>query len=240
MTVDCPLDCEYLREARKHESSRRSTRNAFPTATYGLRRAFSNRHHPLMAFLGRGRRRTRRSPYPGAADPDVREAMESLVPTYRTPARAESVYETRPVDSGGGGHIRRGAVGRPEFLRREQQEFGMTRTRDADVLGILVYLQRMGRWTIRQRARRGRTLIDLLWEFYGDEAPPPRSTSSLILALKAQRRYGVHQDAPLLPGGHDVAREPARAIDQQLDGHVHRVIERQQVAFFQSQQVLAP
>jgi hypothetical protein len=56
----------------------------------------------------------------------------------------------------------------------------MSRTRDADVLGIWVFLQRLGLANDNGR-RLGRTFLDLLREFYGGRATPPRPMSSLIL-----------------------------------------------------------
>jgi len=102
---------------------------------------------------------------PGAADADVREAMESLVRTYRT-RQSGVVYESRPANRWRRPYSTRAQAAVPAFLRAEQQEFGMSRTRDADVLGILVFLERMGLANDNGR-RLGRTFLGLLWEFTG-------------------------------------------------------------------------
>ena len=58
----------------------------------------------------------------------------------------------------------------------------MTKTRDADVLGLLVFLQRLELDRNNGR-RRGRAFLDALREFLpaGAANPPASSSSSLIL-----------------------------------------------------------
>jgi hypothetical protein len=71
------------------------------------------------------------------------------------------------------------AVG--EYRRAEQQQLGLTRTRDADVLGLLVFLQHFELHQNNGR-RRGRAFLDALRQFQSPEsasAPPP--ASSLLL-----------------------------------------------------------
>ena len=178
MTVDCPLDCEYLREARKHEKLAPLDAESVPNRDIRISEDFLKEHEPLAAFLGRAVADAAFSA-PGSADCDTREALESLVQTYRT-LQSGVVYETRPVNPLAAAIYDAAQAAVPEFRRLEQQKWGMSRTRDADVLGILVFLQHLG-LAHDNRRRRGRTFLDLLWEFYGDEAAPPRPASSLIL-----------------------------------------------------------
>jgi hypothetical protein len=177
VTVDCPLDCEYLREARKHEKPAPLDMESLPNRDIRVSDGFLREHEPLAAFLGRAVANAAFT-VPGAADIDAREAMESLVQTYRT-LQSGVVYETRPVNPLAAAIYDAAQAAVPEFRRLEQREFGMSRTRDADVLGIWVFLQRLG-LAHDNRRRRGRTFLDLLWEFYGGGAAPPRPASSLI------------------------------------------------------------
>jgi hypothetical protein len=178
VTVDCPLDCEYLREARKHEKLAPLDADQVPNRDIRVSDEFMEQHQPLNAFLGRAIANAALS-VPGAADPDVREAMESLVQTYRT-LQSGVVYETRPASPLAAAIYDAAQAAVPEFRRLEQQKFGMTRTRDADVLGIWVFLQHLALGSNNGRPR-GRTFLDLLWDFYGGGAAPPRPASSLIL-----------------------------------------------------------
>jgi hypothetical protein len=178
VTVDCPLDCEYLREARKHEKLPPLDAEAIPNRDIRVSEDFLEEHEPLTAFLGRAAAQAAFT-VPGAVDADVRDAMASLVQTYRTLASGV-VYESRPVNPLAAAIYSAAQAAVPEFRRREQEEFGMSRTRDADVLGIWVFLQRLGLNNDNGR-RRGRMFLDLLWRFYGGGEAPPRPASSLIL-----------------------------------------------------------
>jgi hypothetical protein len=178
VTVDCPLDCEYLREARKHEKLTPLDPERVPNSDIRVSEEFLGEHETLAAFLGRAVANAAFTA-PGAADLDVREAMESLVQTYRT-LQSGVVYETRPGNPLAAAIFDAAQAAVPEFRRLEQQEFGMSRTRDADVLGICVFLQHLGLANDNGR-RRGRSFLDLLWDLYGGGSAPPRSISSLIL-----------------------------------------------------------
>jgi len=117
---------------------------------------------------------------PGVVDPDVREALEALIRTGRT-LQSGVYYETRPENflAAQVCDAMRNAV--EEYRRHETQRLGMTRTRDADVLGLLVFLQHF-ELTQNNGRRRGRAFLDALRGFYpsdhGSAIPP---ASPLIL-----------------------------------------------------------
>jgi hypothetical protein len=69
-----------------------------------------------------------------------------------------------------------------QFREGEKQETGISRTRDADVLAVLVFLQRL-ELSRNNGRRRGRAFVDALRQSYsgGAEAAPPPAGSSLIL-----------------------------------------------------------
>jgi len=177
VTVDCPLDCEYLREARKHEKLAPVDAEHVPNRDIRVSEEFLREHETLAAFLGRAVANAAFSA-PGAADPEVREAIGSLVQTSRT-LQSGVVYESRPANPLAAAVFDAAQAAVPEFRKLEHQEFGMSRTRDTDVLGIWVFLQRLALSNDNGR-RRGRTFLDLLWELYGGGATPPRPASSLI------------------------------------------------------------
>ena len=68
-----------------------------------------------------------------------------------------------------------------EARRQETERLGMSKTRDADVLGALVFLQRL-EYDRNNGRRRGRAFLDFLRALYdsapGGAAAPP---TSLIL-----------------------------------------------------------
>jgi len=77
----------------------------------------------------------------------------------------------------------------------------MTKTRDADVLGLLVFLQRFGLNTDNGR-RQGRAFLSALREAH----PPAAEASDLPVlrdpALTRRRPHQFHQAGALLAGAH--------------------------------------
>src|ERR1035441_6889978 len=61
-----------------------------------------------------------------------------------------------------------------EYRSAEQRELGMTKTRDADVLGLLLFLQRLALNCDNGR-RRGRSFLGALREFH---PPAPEASGS--------------------------------------------------------------
>ena len=112
----------------------------------------------------------------GAVDYDVREAIEAMVRTYRT-LQSGVYYETIPPNPIAASVYRAVQNGIEETRREEQERFGMMRTRDADILIVLVFLQRL-EYDRNNGRKRGRAFIDFLRGIYAsveagaDEAPP--------------------------------------------------------------------
>lgn len=118
---------------------------------------------------------------PGVVDSDVREALEALIRTYRT-LQSGVYYESRPANPLAAALYAALQDGAEEFRKLEQEHVGMTRTRDADVLAMLVFLQHFELDRNNGR-RRGRAFIQTLGSFYMDMMPPqePERGSSLVL-----------------------------------------------------------
>jgi hypothetical protein len=179
VTVDCPLDCEYLQEARRHDRPVPLDESAIPNRDIRVTEAFLRDNEPLLVFIGRVLAGAAFET--GAVDFDVREAIEALIRTYRT-LQSGVYYETQPSNLLAAGVYRGVQNAVAEFRRREQQSLGISKTRDADVLGVLVFLQRIELERNNGR-RKGRAFLEELRSYYGVEAattaPPP--ASSLIL-----------------------------------------------------------
>jgi hypothetical protein len=179
MTVDCPLDCEYLQEARRHEKAQPIEVSQVPNRDIEVSERFLEEHEPLLAFLGHAVAEAAFAG-PGTIDFDVREALDSLIRTYRT-LQSGVYYETLPANPLAAGVYGRVQQALAEYRQRETQQLGVSRTRDADVLGVLVFLQRIELDRNNGR-RRGRAFLDMLRQFYSAELMPSGpSPSSLIL-----------------------------------------------------------
>jgi hypothetical protein len=76
-------------------------------------------------------------------------------------------YETRPVNALANRIFSETQTNLENFRKSEREETGLSRTRDADVLGVLVFLQRLE--LDRNNGRpRGRAFLDSLRGFLGD------------------------------------------------------------------------
>ncbi|MGA2135564.1 MAG: hypothetical protein ABSH50_25010 [Bryobacteraceae bacterium] len=180
VTVSCPLDCQYLQEARKHERSGPVDANEVPNKDVRVTEEFLEEHLELLTVVGRGIAKSALNTS-GAVDRDVRDALEALIRTHRS-LQSGVYYETRPEN----------ALARPifdftgevleEFHKREQEKLGMAHTRDADVLGVLVFLQRL-EWDRNNGRARGRAFIDFLRGSFAAEpdAPAAESESPILL-----------------------------------------------------------
>jgi hypothetical protein len=179
VSVSCPLDCEYLRDARKHEKPVEFDEEQVPNRDIHVTDRFVQEHEELVMFLG-SVIASAAFESEGVVDFDVREALEALVRTYRT-LQSGVYYESLPANPLAAGVFRRAQLALEEARRKETERLGMSKTRDADVLGALVFLQRL-EYDRNNGRRRGRAFLDFLRAIY-DSAPddavaPP---SSLIL-----------------------------------------------------------
>jgi hypothetical protein len=180
VTVSCPMDCEYLQEARKHDKTPYIVDpTQIPNRDVQVSDEILERNEDLLASLSMALL-TACLDTAGAVDFDAREAIEGLIRTYRT-MQSGVYYESRP-----GNPLAANIFGMVQdalaaFRNEERQRLGMTKTRDADVIGLLVFLQRFELDQNNGR-RRGRAFIAALRAVYAVEreavASPP---SSLIL-----------------------------------------------------------
>jgi hypothetical protein len=179
VTVECPLDCEFLREGRRHEKPAARDATAFPNRDIQVSEKLLRANEHLLAFLSLTIFQTAMR-VPGVVDHDVLEALDGLVRTYRT-LSSGVYYESRP-DNLLAGSIYGAVQGAlAEYRGAEQRKLGLTKTRDADVLGLLVFLQHLALNCDNGR-RRGRPFLDALREFH-PAAPEPSGSSSPSSAI---------------------------------------------------------
>jgi hypothetical protein len=179
VTVDCPFECEHLQEARRHEKPAPIDPASVPNLDIRITDRFLEEHQALLTFLGNVVGAAALET-PGAVDNDVREALDSLIRTHRTLASGV-LYETLPANPLAANIHRKVLEAVEGFRKSEQQQLGMSRTRDADVLGVLVFLQRIELESNNGRPK-GRAFLNSLWVYYSDRTSSPApAPSSLIL-----------------------------------------------------------
>src|SRR5260370_32101508 len=94
MTLNCPLDCEYLQEARKHERPLEVNPDDFPNQDIRLNETFLRDHQALLIAVGDAF--VAATPEtPAAVGYDLREALAALIRTHRT-LECWPYYGTRP------------------------------------------------------------------------------------------------------------------------------------------------
>ncbi len=179
VTVECPLECEYLQEARRHEKPAPTDPKQWPNLDVEVSEEFLTDHEELLMAMGRALA-SAAFQMQGTVDFDAREALESLIRTYRT-LESGVYYESVPPNPMAANIYRAVQAGVAEFRNAEQQRFGMSRTRDGDVFRLLIFLERVELDRNNGR-RRGRAFLDGLRGLYAevpaDQGPDP---SSLIL-----------------------------------------------------------
>ena len=162
VSIGCPLDCPYLMEARRHEKPHELNPDEVPNRDVQVTEEFLREHEPLLVFLG-AKLLEASLAQAGAVDSDVRDALESLIRTYRT-LQSGLYYETRPTNLIAAGIHRKMQEG-VESMRKELAEKNAMPLRDAEILGTLVFLQRVELHEHNERPR-GRAFIDYLRAYF--------------------------------------------------------------------------
>jgi hypothetical protein len=163
-------------EARLHEKFPSVNPEEIPNLDVRVSEEFLREHEPLLIFLGakllEGSLETA-----GAVDSDVREALESLIRTYRT-LQSGLYYESRPANLVAAA-IHQKLQDSIQELRKEMSEKGSTSIRDAEILGVLVFLERVGLHQNNGRPK-GRAFIDYMRAHFPQKQSGPATEPSLI------------------------------------------------------------
>jgi hypothetical protein len=161
VTVNCPLDCVYLREARKHDPPPDVDPRTFPNNDIRVNDEFLQRNEPLLILIASSIARAALEA-PGVVDSDVKDALYALTRTWRA-LQSGLIADARP-DNRVAGKVYAGVQDTIAEIRQRLEDEGQT-LRDADVLGILVFLQRME--ILQNNGRpKGRAFIDFLCGFF--------------------------------------------------------------------------
>lgn len=153
VNISCPLDCQYLQEAHRHERPSELNYDDLPNKDIRVNEDFLDDHKDLAFFclsavVDAGLRT------PGAVDFDILSAVDALIRTYRT-ADSGLIYETRPED--------KIAAAVQDQITRSLTDFQKERApfRNADVMRCLVFVQRYALMQHNGRPR-GRAFIDFV------------------------------------------------------------------------------
>lgn len=176
VSISCPLDCPFLMEARQHEKPQEVKIEDVPNRDVQVTEEFLHEHEPLFLFLS-SRLVEAAFAWAGAVDSDVREALQSLIRTYRT-LQSGLYYETKPANLIAAG-IHERMQEAIEELRKELAAKNATPVRDAEILGTLVFLERVELHENNGRPR-GRAFIDHLRRYFPQAQESAAAASPLI------------------------------------------------------------
>lgn len=167
VTIDCPLDCPHLMEGRLHEKQPTLNPDTFPNQDVQLTDRFLREHEGVLFFGGMAVLHAALKT-PGAIDFDVREALESLIRTYRT-LESGLYFESLPQNPIAAA-VHQSVQEQVATVRKKMAEKGESSFRDVEFLAILVLLQRLELQHNNGR-KRGRAFIDFLRSQFphGDE-----------------------------------------------------------------------
>lgn len=115
---------------------------------------------------------------PGTVDFDLRETLASLTQTYRT-AESGLIYESRPANMIAAAVAERFQREIGEFRESIAQLSGSHTVRDKDLLGVLIFWQRM-EWQHSNGRRKGRSFIESLFALMPESEPEQDSNPPLV------------------------------------------------------------
>ena len=164
-TVDCPLTCEHLAEAHRHEKKPASDPETMPGKDVPIHDDFLQANEFLIVLLGSALFEAAR-PHANALDTDAVDALNSLAATWRTPASG-LVYEPTPVNPIAADMYEAVKARIEDIQKRIQAADAAKPLPDSTVLGVLVFLQRVAFGLNNGRAKCKAFLV-FLSQFYVD------------------------------------------------------------------------
>ncbi|HWP86054.1 MAG TPA: hypothetical protein VNN17_12735 [Terriglobia bacterium] len=171
VSIDCPLDCSYLRESRRHDAEKLTALPEMPYKDIEVPERFLQEFGQIVGgvavrLLAYFRQNTR------VTDRDVLEAMAKLIQTYQT-QQSGIYYESVPEEPLAAGVFRNLKSFFDEVEKQAHERGlvapGFTALKDADVIRALVFLYRLAAVHTNRRPR-GRAFLSFLKEAFPETA----------------------------------------------------------------------
>ncbi len=155
-------------EAREHDRPIPIREEDLPNKDVQLNEDFVRKQEHVVMWLGNALARVMEARK--SVDGDAREGLEALIKTYRT-LKSGLIYETRPSNPYAAEIQEALKQAIDELHKKLAETSGMQTLRDADVLGTLIFLQRLELQHNNGR-RRGRAFFDFLRTYFPVQTPP--------------------------------------------------------------------
>jgi hypothetical protein len=185
VTLDCPSDCPYLRQAREHEKPR-PAEQIDPASLFlqiEVSDQFMYEHEHLLMGLTYALAKAARADR-GLHDPDLIGALSTLANTYERRMNSGLHYE-EPLAS----EPQRRAAAEvenmiKEYREAEQKHVGYSTLKESDVLKALVFLVRLGQGRTSGRPK-SRAFVEFLFAQFPEKesavVAPAAAGSRIIL-----------------------------------------------------------
>jgi hypothetical protein len=184
VTLDCPIDCVYLQQAREHEKPRPIEKldqgALFPQIEIGKQFLYEQEH--LVLGLSYALAKSAQSDR-DIRDSDLISVLSTLAKNYETLAGSGLHYEA-PVTN-----LAHQAVASEvqkmikEYREAEHKHLGYSRLHDSDILRALVFLLRMA-YTRTSGRPKSRAFVDFLFQQFPEPQSPiaaPQESSRIIV-----------------------------------------------------------
>jgi hypothetical protein len=177
VTLACPLECEYLREAHRREKPIPVPENEEANSDIAVSEEFIRSHEEFLLFcifsLVQAALRTQ-----GAVDSDVIDALKALIQTHRT-LESGLYYETRAQNTIAAGIQRFFEASLADYQKLRTKREHLSPVRNVEILAILVFLHRLAQQNLNGRPK-GRMYLDFLRQMT-PEAGVEAQAPSIIL-----------------------------------------------------------
>lgn len=177
VSLSCPLDCEYLQEAHRHEKPLPVAESEISHPDILVSEELIQSHEELLLFcvyaLVQASLRTS-----GATDADLMSALAALIQTRRT-LESGLVYESLSENMLALSIQRSFAASLADYEKLRLERESLAPLRNSEVLALLVFLHRIGQQNQNGRPR-GRMFLDLLHQMTPETGVEERAPSIII------------------------------------------------------------
>jgi hypothetical protein len=177
ITVSCPLDCEHLRDSRPHD---KAAPGPMLHPEVQVTEAFMSRNEILL-LIATQLWWTAAKEREGVLDSDLREALAATVKTMKTEATSGLIYTSKPENAIAAAlqtsFSEKFAEWRAEVEQRAAAEGMSNMVRDADVLKMLIFLERLAA-SVNNGRPRCRAFYEMLSQWNRSVSQPAPAASN--------------------------------------------------------------
>jgi len=184
VSIDCPLDCTYLRESRRHDAEKLTALPEMPYKDVEVPDRFLHEQEQMVGAISI-RLIRHHLENPRVTDNEILEGLEKLIQTYQT-QQSGIYYESLPEGGPAVGVFREIKGFFEEIEKKAHQQGvvapGFTAVKDGDAIRALVFLFRLA--TVHHNRRpRGRAFLSFLRQTFPEAAAAQaaREESRLII-----------------------------------------------------------